>query len=352
MQTMKRYDYSFLRNISLPAELMTFTNFIYALRSVEGGKKTEYPDLFTELQKIAVLQSVKSSNAIEGILTTDKRLREIVDQNSAPLNHNEREIAGYRDALNMIHTKNEEMNFSEELTLELHRVMLAQTGRTYGGKYKEADNVIREVHTDGTSYVRWTPVSAKDTPKAMEQFFLAYMDARDDSGIDNLLLIPCVILDFLCIHPFSDGNGRLSRLLSLLLLYKAGFDIPKYVSFEEKINKEKSSYYEALKLSSYGWHDNANDYVPFIKNFLFTLFLCYQELDKRFLTLGTKKTKKKLRVEHTLENAFLPISKKEISELLPDISVTTIEKVLSSMLKSGKIKKIGNTSNARYIKNN
>ena len=243
------------------------------------------------------------------------------------------------------------MSLSEELVLNLHRILLEQTELPYGGQYKTEDNMIRETYSDGTSRVRWTPVSAKDTPEAMKQLYLAYTDARDNSEIDQLLLIPCVILDFLCIHPFRDGNGRMSRLISLLLLYKNGFDISRYISFEEQINAMKGSYYEALKQSSAGWHENTNDYIPFIENFLFTLYLCYKELDKRFLTLGTKKISKKKRVEGAVMNAFLPISKKELQDLMPDISATTIEQVLGSMIKNGVIRKIGSTRNAKYIKN-
>lgn len=347
---MKIYDYSFLRNMRVPVRFMTFTNAIYSLRGMEEEKKKIYPDIFTALQKLAVVQSVKSSNAIEGIVTTDKRIEEIVNRSSAPLNHNEREIAGYRDALGLIHTRSEEMVLNEETVLNLHRILLDQTALSYGGRYKTEDNIIRETHPDGTSRIRWAPVPAKDTPAAMEQLFLAYTAARDDSEIDQLLLIPCFILDFLCIHPFRDGNGRMSRLLSLLLLYKNGFDISKYVSFEEQINAAKGDYYEALKQSSFGWHDNTNDYIPFIENFLYTLYLCYTELDKRFLTLGSKKVSKKKRVESAVMNAFLPIGKKEICGLLPDVSATTVEQVLASMLKDGRIRKTGSTRNAKYIK--
>ncbi len=347
---MKRYDYSFLRTMHVPVQFLSFTNAIYTLRSMEEEKKAVYPDIFTALQKLAIVQSVKGSNAIEGIVTTDKRIEEIVNRSSAPLNHNEREMAGYRDVLNLIHTRYGEMTVNEELIKNFHRIMLEQTDLPYREEYKTEDNVIRETYPDGTSRIRWTPVPAKDTPEAMDRLIAAYTDARDDSGIDQLLLIPCVILDFLCIHPFRDGNGRISRLLSLLLLYKNGFDISKYISFEEQINKMKGDYYEALKRSSDGWHDNSNDYIPFIENFLFTLYLCYKELDKRFLTLGTKKTSKKKRVEGAVMNAFLPIGKKEICDLLPDVSVSTVEAVLSSMLKSGKIRKIGSTRDAKYIK--
>lgn len=347
---MRRFDYSFLRNIKVPVNFMTFTNAIYTLKNLEEEKKNIYPDIFTALQKIAIVQSVKGSNEIEGIVTTDKRIEEIVNQSSAPLNHNEQEILGYKNAFNLIHSDSDKMSLNEDLILNLHKILLEKIEVSYGGSYKTEDNIIRESYKDGTSFVRWVLVSSQDTPKAMKELILAYMEARDDSLIDGLLLIPCVILDFLCIHPFRDGNGRISRLLTLFLLYKSGFDISKYISFEEQINKMKGNYYEALKRSSIGWHDNQNDYIPFIENFLYTLYLCYKELDKRFLTLGTKKVSKKKRIESAIMNSFLPISKKELQALLPDISLTTIEAVLASMLNDGKIKKIGSTKSAKYIK--
>ena len=349
-QIMRKFDYTFLKDLYVPTSFLGLTNKIYELRSVEEEKKRMYPDMFTSLQKIAVVQSVKGSNAIEGIITTDKRIEEIVNQSSAPLNHSEREIAGYRDALNMIHEGYEDLSLSEETALGLHTVLLSQTGLEDGGKYKVEDNAIYERFADGSMQIRWNPVSAKETPAAMKQLFYAYSAARNDAGIDQLLLIPCFVLDFLCIHPFSDGNGRMSRLLSLLLLYKNRFDISKYISFEEQINLMKGEYYEALKSSSYGWHENSNDYIPFMENFLLSLYLCYKELDKRFLTLGSKKVNKRERVENALMNAFIPISKKEICRLFPDISVTTVETVISSLLKEGRIKKIGTTRDARYIK--
>ena len=347
---MRRFDYSFLRNIKVPVNFMTFTNAIYTIKNLEEEKKNIYPDIFTALQKIAIVQSVKGSNEIEGIVTTDKRIEEIVNQSSAPLNHNEQEITGYKNALNLIHSDSDKMSLNEDLILNLHKILLEKIEVSYGGSYKTEDNIIRESYKDGTSFVRWVLVSSQDTPKAMKELILAYMEARDYSLIDGLLLIPCVILDFLCIHPFRDGNGRISRLLTLFLLYKSGFDISKYISFEEQINKMKGNYYEALKRSSIGWHDNQNDYIPFVENFLYTLYLCYKELDKRFLTLGTKKVSKKKRIESAIMNSFLPISKKELQALLPDISLTTIEAVLASMLNDGKIKKIGSTKNAKYIK--
>ena len=184
----------------------------------------------------------------------------------------------------------------------------------------------------------------------MEQLELAYMEARADADINQLLLIPCVILDFLCIHPFRDGNGRMSRLLSLLLLYKNGYDAGKYVSFEEQINRYKHFYYDALKKSSDGWEDNENDYFPFMENFLSTLYMCYKELDSRFSVSHTRRVSKRERIETTLRNSLIPVSKADICKVLPDVSPTTVEAVLGQMVKSGSIKKIGDGRNSRYMK--
>ena len=347
---MRRFDYSFLNNGLLPAKLVNLTSSIASLKTMAGVRKEEYAQIFTELEAVAKVQSIKSSNAIEGIVTSDERIAAIVNQNSAPLNHNEAEIAGYRDALNEIHLGYEHIDFRRRDILRLHEMLLSIAGYEFGGQYKTDDNVILEVDADGNRRVRFRPTSAEDTPEAMEQLELAYLEARDDANINQLLLIPCVILDFLCIHPFRDGNGRMSRLLSLLLLYKNGYDAGKYVSFEEQINNYKAYYYESLRLSSVGWENGKNDYFPFIENFLSTLYMCYKELDKRFAVVHGKKITKKARVEATVLNSLTPLSKAEICKILPDVSPTTVEAVLGAMVKSGAIRRIGSSRSARYIK--
>ena len=270
---MRKFDYGFLDNGLLPANLVDITGGIYSLRTAAGIRKAEFRTVFSELESVAKVQSVKSSNAIEGIITSDKRIAEIVNHSSAPLNHDEAEIAGYRDALNMIHTGYDHISFRTQDILLLHETMMSPSGDELAGKYKVTDNVIVEIDTEGNRRVRFRPVPATETEAAMEQLELAYLDACSNSNINQLLLIPCVILDFLCIHPFRDGNGRMSRLLSLLLLYKNGFDAGKYISFEEQINKYKDLYYDALQSSSSGWESNKNDYYPFIQNFLSTLYM-------------------------------------------------------------------------------
>ena len=347
---MRKFDYSFLNNGLLPASLVSLTANISALKTMAGIRKEEYAQVFTELEVVAKIQSIKSSNAMEGIVTSDERIAAIVNQNSAPLNHNEAEIAGYRDALNEIHLGFEHIDFRERDILRLHEIMMSLAGYEYGGQYKTDDNVILEVDADGYRRVRFRPTPTKETPKAMEQLELAYMEARSDANINQLLLIPCVILDFLCIHPFRDGNGRMSRLLSLLLLYKNGFDAGKYVSFEEQINNYKDYYYEALRQSSDGWETNENSYFPFMENFLSILYLCYKELDKRFAVVHGKRITKRARIEAVILNSLTPLSKAEICKILPDVSPTTVEAVLGAMVKSGAVKRIGASRSARYLK--
>lgn len=347
---MKTFDYSFLQDGHIPVSLINLTAGIYSLKTAAHFRKQEYQTIYTELEYIARLQSVKSSNAIEGIITSDQRIAEIVHQNSAPLNHDEAEIAGYRDALRIIHNNYALLDFRQKDILSLHRTLMSYANDEFSGQYKKEDNVILEIDHQGQRRVRFRPTPAAETYATMEQLELAYFDAKDDPRTNQLLLIPCVILDFLSIHPFRDGNGRMSRLLSLLLLYKNGFDVGQYISFEEQINNNKATYYKALKQSSQGWAENTNTYEPFIKSFISTLYLCYQELDKRFAVIGDKKITKTNRVEATVLNSLVPVSKSDIQKILPDVSPTTIEAVLGAMVKDGRITRLGMGRNSKYYR--
>ena len=347
---MHKFDYSFLKNGLLPAELVNVTSSIASLKTMAEYRKSDYRQVFTELEKIAKVQSVKSSNAIEGIVTTDDRIHQIVNQNSSPLNHNEAEIVGYRDVLDYIHQHYAQIDFTEQNILTLHRDLFALADYDSSGRYKVEDNLILETDAQGMNQIRFHPVSAAETKSAMEQLIMAYNAANSDVGINRLLLIQCVILDFLCIHPFRDGNGRMSRLLSLLLLYRSGYDVGKYVSFEERINEYKSWYYQALHDSSAGWHDSHNDYSPFIQHFLSTLYQCYAELDKRFAVVNSRKVTKTQRIEATVLNSLIPISKSDICHILPDVSPTTVEAVLGQMVRNGIITTVGAGRATKYVR--
>lgn len=291
---------------------------------------------------MAKIESVKASNAIEGIVTTDDRIRALVVGGAAPLNHTEAEIAGYRDVLEEIHTNHTAHDFRESDIQSFHARMMRLADPSADGAWKTDDNVIAERMSDGRRRViRFQPTSAAETPETMRQLVLAYIEARDDAYVNKLLLIPCVILDFLCVHPFRDGNGRLSRLLTLLLLYRNGFDAGKYVSFEGAVHARILDYYAALKESSIGWNENTPRYFPFMIDFLTTLYSCYSELDKRFASVEAKRVTKKSRIEHAVLESFTPLSKVDICRILPDVSPTTVEAVLGKMVRDGRIRRIG-----------
>jgi Fic family protein len=331
----------------LPAGIVNTVGMISAFRVAEEHRKAGYAQAFIKLESISKVQSVKASNAIEGIITTDKRIEAIVNENSAPLNYNEQEIAGYRDALAVIHEGYRDIDVREMDIKRLHAIMLSYTA-SGGGRYKQADNAIIEIREDGTRQLRFEPVSAEQTSEAMEQVILAYRDAQQNPNINQLLLISCFIQDFLCTHPFWNGNGRLSRLLSLLLLYKHGFDVGRYISFEAQINSMRLAYYDALREGSVGWHEGTNSYYPFMINFCTVLLFCYKELDKRFSLFADGKVSKSQRIEAVVLESLLPISKKEISYILPDVSMTTIEAVLAKLVKGGIIAKQGKGPATRY----
>ena len=345
------FDYSFLQDGLIPAQLFNLASSISSLKTLSSVRKGQFEVAYGELERIAKIESVKASNAIEGIVTTDARLNELMQGGTAPLNHSEAEISGYRDCLNEIHLNAAAHEFSESELLSFYRMLVRYTAPDLpSAGFKTEDNVIAERMDDGRRVVRFVPTNAKDTPGAIAQLILAYQEARDNPAINKLLLIPCVILDFLCIHPFPDMNGRMSRLLSLLLLYRNGFDVGKYISFEQRINADKLSYYEALRASSDGWSNNENRVFPFMINFLMTLYGCYEELDKRFAVVNSGRVTKTARIEATVLNSLTPLSKSEICKILPDVSPSTVEVVIGSMVKRGVIRKIGQGRGVKYLR--
>ena len=346
---MRKFDYSFLEKVDLPSNIASYLFAIERNKTNSEVFKTNYPKVFENLVKIAKVQSVKASNAIEGIVSTDRRIKSIVNKETEPLNHDEKEIAGYRDALERIHNDYQILSVDLNQFLLLHRVLLEHTQSPNRGNLKKEDNIITEEHDDGTRSIRYVPLSATETPMAMEQMLLAFYEAKQNSNINPLLLIPCFILDFLCIHPFIDGNGRMSRLITLLLLYKNGYDVGKYVSLEYMINKNKGSYYEKLFISSQRWKENKNTYWPFIEHFLLMLLSTYNELIDRYQIIKGKKLSKAERIEETIKQTLGKITKEEIHNIWPDISFNTIELELSKLLKEGLIGKVGNTNGASYF---
>ena len=308
-------------------------------------------DALTELVEIAKIQSTKASNRIEGICTTDDRLRKIVMDKTMPKTRSEEEIAGYRDVLNTVHENFEHIPIKSSIILQLHRDLYKFNGGEAGGRFKTADNIIEETDAEGNKNVRFRPVPAWETSESLSELCDAYERVINEQKIDPLLIIPVFILDFLCIHPFNDGNGRMSRLLTLLLLYKAGYIVGKYISLEKIIEKTKDTYYDALQESSLNWHEETNDYKPFVEYTLGIVLNAYREFSERVNVLITKDTSKPDRIREVIKSKVGKITKKEIIEACPDISKTTIERTLVSLQNSNEIIKLGGGRYTSYLWN-
>ncbi len=307
-------------------------------------------DELKTLLEVALIQSTGASNRIEGIYTSDKRLEELVSQKAEPRNRSEQEIAGYREVLSTIHESYEYINPRPNIILQLHRDLYSYSQSGAGGNYKNSDNVIAETDAEGHQKVRFIPVPAFQTAEAMDELCTRFLEAWEANKMDKLVLIPMFILDFLCIHPFNDGNGRMSRLLTLLLFYKAGYIVGKYVSMEMLIEKTKETYYEALQASSTGWHENKNAYEPFVKYYLGIILKAYNEFESRVEHLKYRTLSKPERIKVIIDNKVGKITKKEIMDQCPDISKITVERTLADLVKSEYIAKVGAGRSTGYVR--
>lgn len=347
---MKNFDY-----ITNPTKLLT-PEIVQMVGSIHEHKGKQ--ELFLEanidelktLLEVALIQSTGSSNRIEGIFTSDKRLEELVSQKAEPRNRSEQEIAGYREVLATIHESYEYITPRPNIILQLHRDLYSYSQGNIGDTYKNSDNVIAETDAEGHQKARFIPVPAFQTAEAIDELCAHFLEAWEANLIDKLILIPMFILDFLCIHPFNDGNGRMSRLLTLLLFYKAGYIVGKYVSMEMLIEKTKETYYEALQASSVGWHEDKNSYEPFVKYYLGIMLKAYNEFENRVEHLKYHNLSKPDRIKAVIDNKVGKITKKEIMELCPDISKVTVERTLTDLVKSGYIAKVGAGPSTGYVR--
>ena len=347
---MRNFDY-----ITNPAKLLT-PEIVQMVGSIHEHKGKQ--ELFLEanidelktLLEVALIQSTGASNRIEGIFTSDKRLEELVSQKAEPRNRSEQEIAGYREVLATIHESYEYITPRPNIILQLHRDLYSYSQRNIGGTYKNSDNVIAETDAEGHQKARFIPVPAFQTAEAIDELCARFLEAWEANLIDKLILIPMFILDFLCIHPFNDGNGRMSRLLTLLLFYKAGYIVGKYVSMEMLIEKTRETYYEALQASSVGWHEGENSYEPFVKYYLGIMLKAYNEFESRVEHLKHHNLSKPDRIKVVIDNKVGKITKKEIMELCPDISKVTVERTLTDLVKSGYIAKVGAGPSTGYVR--
>ena len=344
---MRDYNYKEKWHKLLTPEIVKKLTLINEYKGEQRLFIEAHKDELIELVEIAKIQSTEASNRIEGIFTADDRIKSLVQAKTTPRDRDEAEIAGYRDVLNTIHENYDYIPINANYILQLHRDLYKFLGSTEGGRFKTSDNIIRETDADGNECVRFRPVPAWETAPSIDELCKSYHEAKSEA--DPLLVSLMFILDFLCIHPFNDGNGRMSRLLTLLLLYQSGFIVGKYISIERIIEESKETYYEVLQDSSINWHENENDYKPFVNYMLGVVVNAYKEFESRVELLTNPNLSKADRVREIIRKHIGTITKAELLNMNPDISDTTIQRALADLLKNGEIEKIGGGRYTKYV---
>lgn len=346
---MRAFNYSEIKNQKWDSDILSLIAAIYK----EAGKQEMYlkqrPEELEKLVEIAKIQSTEASNAIEGIVTTSTRIRQLVEEKTAPKNRDEQEIAGYRDVLNIIHENFDAIPISQRYILQLHKILYSHMNNPMAGKTKSVQNYISATYPDGHVETLFTSLAPYETPEALDKICEEYNRVIGNMEVEPLIIVPIFIHDFLCIHPFNDGNGRMSRLLTTLLLYRNGFYVGKYISLEAKIAKNKDLYYNALGRSQDGWHEGMEDVVPFIKYLLGIVLFAYKDFEERFALVETKRSALEM-VRCATMNKLGRFTKQDIRELCPSLSISSIEGALRKLVASGELKREGAGKNICYYR--
>ena len=346
---MRDFNYSAIREQKWDATILGLIAAIYK----EAGKQELYlkqrPEELEKLVEIAKVQSTEASNAIEGIVTTNTRIRQLVEEKTTPRNRDEQEIAGYRDVLNIIHENFDVIPITQNYILQLHKILYSHMNNPMAGRTKNVQNYISATYPDGHTETLFTPLAPFETPTALDKICEEYNRVIGNLEAEPLIVIPIFIHDFLCIHPFNDGNGRMSRLLTTLLLYRSGFYVGKYISLEAKIAKDKDLYYAALQQSQLGWHEGTEDPLPFIKYLLGTILSAYKDFEDRF-ALVEKRLPALEMVRQATRNKIGRFTKQDIRELCPSLSVSSIEGALRKLVASGELKREGKGKSTCYLR--
>ena len=348
---MRNFNYSSIKDQKWDSEILGLIAAIYK----EAGKQEMYlkqrPEELEKLVEIAKIQSTEASNAIEGIVTTNTRIKQLVAEKTTPRDRNEQEIAGYRDVLAIIHESFDAIMISQNYILQLHRILYSHMNNPLAGRTKNVQNYISATYPDGNTKIPFTPLAPYETPKALDAICDEYNRVIGNMELEPLIAIPVFIHDFLCIHPFNDGNGRMSRLLTTLLLYRSGFYVGKYISLEAKIAKNKDLYYEALQASQDGWLEGKEDPVPFIKFLLGTILAAYKDFGDRFSLVEEKKPALEI-VRMATVNKIGRFTKQDIRELCPSLSISSIEGALRTLVDNGELIREGAGKNTCYYRIN
>ena len=346
---MRTFNYSAIKEQKWDSDVLGLIAAIYK----EAGKQELYlkqrPEELEKLVEIAKIQSTEASNAIEGIVTTSTRIRQLVEEKTTPRNRDEQEIAGYRDVLSIIHESFDAIPITQNYILQLHKILYSHINNPLAGRTKSVQNYITATYPDGHVETLFTPLAPYETPEALDRICEEYNRVIGNMELEPLIAIPVFIHDFLCIHPFNDGNGRMSRLLTTLLLYQNGYMIGKFISLEQKIERTKDSYYAALAQSGVGWHTGDEDVVPFVKYMLRVILAAYRDFESRIALLNTSLSAKD-RIKIIISATIGKITKSGILEKQPDIAVSTVEKALKELVEEGFIERHGVGRSTFYVK--
>lgn len=346
---MRSFDYVSLKNRKWDSEIVGYIATIHEAKGKQELYLKQKPQELDKLVEIAKVQSTESSNDIEGIRTTNTRLKQLLAEKTTPKNRDEQEIAGYRDVLNLIHESYEDIHISSNYILQLHKILYSASQKNIGGRYKNVQNYISATDETGRSYTLFTPLSPFETPMAIDDICHQYNQAIAESEVDPLILIPIFIHDFLCIHPFLDGNGRMSRLLTTLLLYKSGFMVGKYISLEMKIAKNKDLYYDALSAAQIGWHEGNDNPEAFIKYLLGTVVSAYRDFEDRMEIVSGKLSALEI-VRNAVGRKIGKFTKTDIVELCYTLSASSVEVALKKLVEAGELKRIGSGRSTVYLR--
>lgn len=346
---MRNFNYSKIKDIKWDSEILSLVASIYRYQGKQELYLKQRPNELEKLIDIAKIQSTESSNKIEGIVTTSVRLKQLLEEKTTPRNRNEQEIVGYRDVLDIIHENFDVIPISRNYILQMHKILYSHMNNPLAGKTKNVQNYISATYPDGHSEVLFTPLSPFETPGALDLICDEYNRVIGNSEVEPIIMIPIFIHDFLCIHPFNDGNGRLSRLLTTLLLYKNGFYVGRYISLESLIARDKAAYYEALNKAGVNWHDGNEDVVPFIKYLLRIILAAYKAFDNRFSIVENKLSAVEMVRKATLQKLGR-FTKQDIRELCPSLSISSIEGSLRKLVEEGELRREGVGRSTKYIR--
>ena len=346
---MRTFDYSAIKQQKWDSDILGLVAAIYKYVGKQELYLKQKPNELEKLVEIAKVQSTEASNAIEGIVTTNTRIRQLVEEKTTPRNRDEQESAGYRDVLNVIHESFDAIPVTKNYILQLHKILYSHMNNPVAGQTKSVLNYISATYPDGHTEVLFTPLAPYETPEALDRICDEYNRVIGNFEVEPLIVIPIFIHDFLCIHPFNDGNGIMSRLLTTLLLYRSGFYIGKYISLEAKIAKNKDLYYDALGRSQDGWHKGIEDVVPFIKYLLGTILAAYKDFEDRFSIVEEKLPAVDI-VRKATRNKIGKFTKQDIRDLCPSLSVSSIEGSLRKVVKEGELKREGSGKGTYYVR--